>query len=193
MHISFEKLINASSPNDLLIETQRISASYNTSLQVISNTLWITNVGTEDETGNLINFGFYLSGKNLNSLTDILKLGTLKDEDDKPYGVFIVFGYSEEEEAYVDLFESNSLDAISMYKFQINYTQGTSALKSIPLNRAITYTGPDSTATRSIFYVNNNELSATGEGQGRIKVSLVLRLPPSWNTFNSDFTLNVTE
>lgn len=188
MNLSWFNGEEGSDPSDLIESETSISATYGTPTYSYYD-IWVTNNGNEDGTGNLIDFGFYIDSNDPEELASILKLANDLDGDDKPCGLFVVFGYADAlgESSYIDDFETLSYNDLS--NFQVNWTQGSSVLNKINLKSAYTYNGI-SYVLRNNLYTNTGSMNSNGETKGILKVRLVLKSALGSNIFLSKIRLN---
>jgi len=188
MNLSWFNGEEGSDPSDLIESETSISATYGTATYD-SYDIWVTNNGNEDGTGNLIDFGFYIDCDDPNELASILRLANDLDGDDKPCGLFVVFGYGNNlgEDSYIDNFESLSYS--DLLKFQVNWTQGSSVLNKIDLKSAYTYNGI-SYVLRNNLYTNAGSMNMNGETKGILKIRVVLKTASGSDIFLSNVRLN---
>ena len=190
MNISWFKNAEGNATDDLLDVSTPINLSVTSSGDVAYVDIWIQNNG--EETGinsGLVDFGIYIEGKLLKDSESILKLGSTKDIDDKAYGVYLLFGYTDNNVSSSVIENWESLTAVELSPFHINWSQGTSILKKIKLNLAYTFTGANY-LVRNTLGISEGSLNTYGEGKGRLKVRLLVRAPEGAATFLSDVVLS---
>jgi len=183
MNLSWFDSANAQLATDL-IESETLISSVST-----YKNMWIRNNGVEYSNTGLIDFGFYITATALDDLNRLLMLAQLSDEDDLPYGLFVVFGQIEGSSA-IDLFLGNSLTKEELLNFQVNWNQGSSPLNKIRIKNVDTYLGNNVYSKTSTFpiYASLTENNIY-ENQGKMKVCLGMRLPEGY-TLVGNFELN---
>lgn len=188
MNLSWFNGEEGSNPSDLIESETSISAAYGSNTYNYYD-IWVTNNGNDNGTGNLVDFGFYIDSDDPNELASISKLANDLDGDDKPCGLFLVFGYADSlgEDSYIDNFET--LSYADLLKFQVNWTQGSSILNKINLKSAYTYNGI-SYVLRNNLYVNTGSMNSNGETKGILKVRVALKTATESNIFLSKIRLN---
>lgn len=185
---------------DLTMVNNTLEASYGN--QPIKQHMWVVNNGSDD--GNfdkIYEVGFWIESDKPEDLVKILKLSGQTDEDGRPYGLFLVFGYYDEsgDTSWLSLFENTfengipSISAENMLQFQFNWNQGTSILNKITMqaNNAYTYNGSSGYVKRTTLYTDNGYLNGDGSGRGVLKVTLYLRVPSSGTAILSNIRLNL--
>jgi len=115
------------------------------------------------------------------SFEQILEWSRLLDADDKPYGVFIVFGYDESDVSYIEKALDNSITAEELSKFHINYSQGRNFYNSIKLDVVNTFNEGSYSKTKNFktFSVLGGAEPTTGDATGLLKVCILTRIPDS--------------
>ena len=192
MNLSWFDSQTAELATDLIAEQSTLNIDYGTTTTDYKD-IWVQNNGDESSTPYLLDFGFYISSDMPEDVIPLYKLATQLDGDDKPYGLFLIFGYTDDTGTVsnIDEFEADNLTAEEMAKFQINWQQGSSALYKLELETAYTYSGGGG-------YVKRNTLPTTypatsnvlGENRGKLKVRLALRYPNTGPTYTSNITLS---
>jgi len=190
MNISWFKNIEGGLTEDLLDVETPITLNVTSSNDVAYVDIWLQNNG--EETGlnsGLVDFGLYIEGKSIKDSESILKLSSAKDETDKAYGVYLLFGYiaNSIEDSVIDNWET--LSPTDLAPFHVNWSQGTSILNKIKLTSAYTYNG-SSYILRNTLGVNEGNLNTYEEGKGRLKVRLLVRAPAGAATFLSTVHLS---
>ena len=184
MNLSWFDNAGASTVSDLAEQETILNQSSLTKI------FWVRNNGTEGSTESLKDFGFYISAPKLDDLNKILIQGQSADQDDLPYGLFVVFGYESNDGmvSYIDEFLANGLTAEVMRSFQVNWNQGCSPLNKIRLNNAFTYrqTGYGKNSTLPIYFQTSE--NSNNECHGKVKVLVAFRAPAT-TTLVSDFDL----
>jgi hypothetical protein len=109
--------------------------------------------------------------------------------DDKAYGVYLLFGYTENsvESSVIENWES--LSAVELSPFHVNWSRGTSILSKIKLNSIYTFNGSNY-IVRNTLGINEGSTNVYQEGKGRLKVRLLVRAPEGAATFLSDVVLS---
>jgi hypothetical protein len=190
MNISWFKNAEGDTAEDLLDVSTPIMLSVTDNDDVAYVDIWIQNNGEETGTNSgLVDFGIYVEGKLLKDSESILKLGSTKDEDDKAYGVYLLFGYTGTTLGSSVIETWESLSPVELSMFHINWLRGTSILNKIKLNSAYTFNG-NNYIVRNTLGVNEGSLNDYSEGKGRLKVRLLVRAPMGAATFLSDLVLN---
>jgi hypothetical protein len=192
MNLSWFDLQASELATDLIAEQSTLDINYGTTTTAYKD-MWVQNNGDESLTPYLLDFGFYISSDTPEDVIPLYKLAAESDGDGLPYGLFLIFGYTDEfgTVSNIDEFEEGNLAAEEMAKFQINWQQGSSALRKLELETAYTYSG-------SVGYVKRNTLPTTypgtsnaqGENRGKLKIRLALRYPSTGPTYTSNITLN---
>jgi hypothetical protein len=152
MNLSWFSTNSFAGASDLLNTNTTLSTNYTGSLVDYQN-IWVSNNGTESGTGNLIDFGFYVSGLDINSYNELLKLSSQQDANGIYCGLYIIFGYTDSSatESWIAKFETAI--ANQEYRFlnvETNTGSGTGATFdfALPLGSASTY-------TNSMITINN--------------------------------------
>lgn len=190
MNLSWFEFTESQTSEDLLDVETTVSVSYAGSL-VSYKDFWIQNNGNEEGEGTLVDFGLYVSANDRNDLIKVLKLASEVDGDDLPCGLFLVFGYDEESNSYIDKIPEGIYSAEEAAKFQVNWTQGTTQLNKITLNSAQTFNGTGY-STRTNLPVSDEITNTDSETRGRIKVRLVLKAKEGGETLLSKISVNAS-
>lgn len=108
MNLSWFSTNSFANASDLLNTNTTLSTDYNGNL-IDYQDMWVSNNGYEDSTGGLVEFGFYVSGLDINSYNELLKLGSTPDAVDVYCGLYTIFGYttSTGSESWIDKFETS--------------------------------------------------------------------------------------
>jgi hypothetical protein len=108
MNLSWFSTNSFASASDLLNTNTTLSTDYTGNL-IDYQDMWVSNNGYEDSTGNLIDFGFYVSGLDINAYNELLKLGSVADASDVYCGLYVIFGYttSTGSQSWIDKFETS--------------------------------------------------------------------------------------
>jgi hypothetical protein len=190
MNISWFKNGEGDSTEDLLEVETPIELSVTASDDFAYVDMWVQNNG--EETGlnsGLVDFGFYLDGKSIKDSEAILKLSSLKDETDKAYGVYLLFGYTTNSVSDSVIEDWETLSPTALAPFHINWLQGTSILNKIKLTAAFTFNGT-SYINRNTLGVNEGTLNIYEENKGRLRLRLLVRAPEGAATFLSTVHLS---
>ena len=185
---------------DLTMVNNTLEASYGN--DPIKQNMWIVNNGSDDGNfGKLYEVGFWIESDKTEDLVKILKLSGMVDGDDKPYGLFLIFGYTDDGggTSWLSLFENEfengvpSITASDMLQFQFNWNQGTSILNKIMMKaeNAYTYDGSSGYVKRTTLVTDNGYLNADGSGRGALKATLYLRVPDTGSAVLSNIRLNL--
>ncbi|NDB81543.1 MAG: hypothetical protein EB127_02155 [Alphaproteobacteria bacterium] len=152
MNLSWFSTDSFASANDLLNTSTSLSTNYTGNL-IAYQDIWISNNGNESGTGNLIDFGLYVAGLDINSYNELLKLGSQEDLNGIYCGLYIIFGYTDSagNESWIDKFDNSVTNGI--YTFlnrETNTGSGAGATFdfTLPLGGASTY-------TNSMITINN--------------------------------------
>jgi hypothetical protein len=185
---------------DLTMVNNTLEASYGN--DPIKQNMWVVNNGSDD--GNfskLYEVGFWIDSDKTEDLVKILKLSGTSDLDGRPYGLFLVFGYTNDagDTSWLSLFEDQFENGITsilgsdMLQFQFNWNQGTSILNKIMMKaeNAYTYNGSSGYVKRTTLAQDNGYLNADGSGRGALKATLYLRVPDSGSALLSNIRLNL--
>jgi hypothetical protein len=113
--------------------------------------MWVSNNGYEDSMGGLVDFGFYVSGLDINAYNELLKLGSTPDAVGLYCGLYAIFGYTTSTgfESWIGKFETSianqeytfwNIPSSSMYSapgtdatFNFTLPLGTSDEYTIPM------------------------------------------------------------
>lgn len=173
MNLSWFSTNSFASASDLLNTNTTLSTNYTGSL-IDYQDMWVSNNGYEDSTGNLVDFGFYVSGLDINSYNELLKLGSTPDAVDVHCGLYTIFGYttSNGSESWIDKFETSiqdgeytfrNISSASMYSapgtgatFNFTLPLGTSDDYTVPMVGIVS--GGSGYAVGDVSYVSGSEL-----------------------------------
>lgn len=190
MNISWFKNAEGDTTEDLLDVSTPIALTVTSSDDTAYVDMWIQNNGEENGTNSgLVDFGIYIEGKLLKDSEGILKLGSTKDLDDKAYGVYLLFGYTDTSEGSSVIENWESLSDVELSSFHVNWSRGTSILSKIKLNSIYTFNGSNY-IVRNTLGINEGSTNVYQEGKGRLKVRLLVRAPMGAATFLSDVVLS---
>jgi hypothetical protein len=190
MNISWFKNAEGAITEDLLDVSTPIALTVTSSDDAAYVDMWIQNNGEENGINSgLVDFGIYIEGKLLKDSESILKLGSTKDLDDKAYGVYLLFGYTGTTLGTSVIENWETLSAVELSPFHVNWSRGTSILSKIKLNSIYTFNG-NNYIVRNTLGVNEGSLNDYSEGKGRLKVRLLVRAPMGASTFLSDLVLS---
>lgn len=173
MNLSWFSTNSFASASDLLNTNTTLSTNYTGSL-IDYQDMWVSNNGYEDSTGNLVDFGFYVSGLDINTYNELLKLSSVTDPSGLCCGLYAIFGYttSNGSESWIDKFETSIQDgeytfrnvpSVSMYSapgtgatFNFTLPFGTSDDYTVPMISIVS--GGTGYAVGDIAYVNGDNL-----------------------------------
>ena len=180
MNLSWFDNSNASLATDLVEEQTLFNGASLSDIddaKLASKILWVRNNGSETASEGLVDFGFYISSAKLDDLNKVLKLGQTSNDNNLPYGLFVVFGYENADgtNSYIDKFLDDSMSRTELLKFQVNWNQGCSPLNKIKLNQAYTkrQSGYVKNSTFPIYFATSE--NTYYESVGKIKVAVGLR------------------
>ena len=125
MNLSWFSTNSFASASDLLNTNTTLSTNYTGNL-IDYQDIWVSNNGYEDSTGNLVDFGFYVSGLDINSYNELLKLSNQQDPNDIYCGLYVIFGYSDSAatESWITKFETAMDEGIYTF-LGVETTTGT--------------------------------------------------------------------
>lgn len=192
MNLSWFNTTPNSNPNDLIQSYSTLTLDYAVSSLTAYQDIWVTNNGSESGKDTLVDFGFYFTSDNIQSFNDLLKLASQTDGSGNLCGLFLIFGYWNDEGTYLSYIDNfNTLAPSEQAKFQINWTQGTNALNKISLKNALTYSsGGGVPVLRNNLGLNEGSLSSSNEGKGILKIRVFLRGVAGGNSLLSSVELN---
>lgn len=192
MNLSWFNLQTSELATDLIEEQTSLTIDYANEITEVYKDIWLQNNGDDSATPYLLDFGFYISYDSITDIDPIFKLASASDIDDKPYGAFLVFGYTDGtgEESYIDLFKANLLTREQMLKFQLNWNQGSTIFNKLDFNSSYTYNGSSYVERNTFPTTFPNNSNTVGENRGKVKISLILRYPSSGPTYTSEIQLN---
>jgi hypothetical protein len=177
----------ALSDSSLLTEDIQLSASISGTIidRIVWKELYLKNNtvllpgSTGQEIAYNVKFFAKSSGDN-NAIENILRWSRMTDGAERPYGMFIVFGYIPSgTTSYIDKFKTNTITPLELSLFQVNHFQGASAKQGISLGTARRYIeGGYSTSSAFEPYSDSaGTLPSTSECSGLVKVLVGIRLP----------------
>jgi hypothetical protein len=192
MNLSWFDTEPSSDPDDLIENYTSLNINYMIDPLTDYKDIWVSNNGSETGKDNLIDFGFYVNSDNIQAFNDLLKLASETNPSGDLCGLFIIFGYYQDDGDYISYMDTfDTLSVQEQAKFQVNWTQGTSALNKISLKNALTYNGIGSfPVARNNFELNDGNLSIAGEGAGVVKIRVLVKGVPGGNTLLSTVELN---
>jgi hypothetical protein len=141
---------------------------------------------------------FAKSSTDNNAIETILRWSRLTDPNEKPYGLFIVFGYPDGSTTpYIDKFKNNTITALELSLFQVNHFQGCNAKQGISLGSVHRYIN-GAYASSSALEPYSNAAGArpvTNECNGLVRVLVGVRIPHDVNVSRSlvDISLSYEE
>jgi len=192
MNLSWFDTDPSSSPEDLIENNTNLTLDYATSTLTAHQDIWVVNNGSEAGTDTLVDFGFYFSSDNIQAFNNLLKLASETNGDGDLCGLFLIFGYWDDEGDYISYIDSfNTLSVQEQAKFQINWTQGVSAFNKISLKTALTYnTAAGDPVFRTSLALNEGTVTSSNEGKGAVKVRVLVRGIQGGSSLLSSVQLN---
>jgi hypothetical protein len=123
------------------------------------------------------------------SMERLLKLGAI-EEFGMPCGLFLIFGYDEADESYIEKYKDGVITAEELKRFQVNWSQGWSIGSRIKLSAAKRYLGTAGYVVSDNFGNAQLPVNENLESGGILKLALVLRYPSGYEAQRFLINLN---
>ena len=173
--------------NNTIVDAIRVGAS-TTDVDLASGgagkVLFISNRGNlnPEFSSNGFEAGLYVNGYSQGadrSMERMLQLATIEDSG-MPCGLFLIFGYDETEDSYIEKYIDNTITAEELLKFQINWSQGWSINSRIRFSEVKRYIGTPGYVISDTFSNAQTPSNEYLESAGVLKVAMVLRYPEGY-------------